>query len=78
MLLLKLDFGRETQQRRLWPFFEARGDHKLFLKCQLESTSPVASLKLTSFSNWRTARPIQFDVTFSTPFPSLKLTSFSN
>ena len=73
---LELDFGRETQQRRLWPFFEARGDHKLFLKCQLESTSPVAGLKLTSFSNWRTARPIQFDVTYPNSVSGLKLTSF--
>ena len=54
------DFGHETQQGRLWPFFEARGDHKLLLKCQLESTSPAANLKLTYFSNWRTACPIQF------------------
>ena len=59
-------------------FFEARGDHKLFLKCQLQSTSPVAGLKLTSFSNWRTARLIQFHATYSTPVPSLRQASFSN
>ena len=55
--------------------FEARGDRKLFLKSQLESTSPVASLRLASFSNWRTA---QFDVTYPTPVYRLKLTSLLN
>ena len=28
-------------------------------------SSPVPNLKVTSFSNWGTARPIQFDVTYS-------------
>ena len=38
--------------------------------------TPVPSLKLISFSNWRTARPIQFDVKLFTHVASLKLTSF--
>ena len=38
----------------------------------------VPSLKLTSFTSWRTARPIQCDLTCPPPDPSLKLTSFSN
>ena len=41
-----------------------RGDCGLFYEAR-----SVPSLKLTSFTNWRTARPIQFDVTFSTPVP---------
>ena len=49
-----------------------------FLKGEAITSFPVARLKLTSLSNWRTARPIQFDVTFSTPVSSLKLTSLSN
>ena len=43
-----------------------------------ENDKHVYRLKLTSFSNWWTVRPIQFDVTVCTPFPSLKLTYFFN
>ena len=50
-----------------------RGDCGLFYEAH-----SVPSLKLTSFTNWLTARPIQFDVTCPPPDPSLKLTSFSN
>ena len=68
----KLGFGREIQQRRLWPVFGAQGDQKLSLKMAVRlSNSPVPSLKLTPFSNWRTARPIQFDVTYLTPVPRI-------
>ena len=59
-------------------FLKGEAITSFFLKCQLESTSPVAGLTLTSLSNWRTARPIQFNVTFYTPVSSLKLTSLSN
>ena len=41
-------------------FFKREAITSSFLKCQLESTSAVAGLTLTSFSNWRTALPIQF------------------
>ena len=41
-------------------------------------SSLVPTLKLTSFSNRWTARPIEFDVTYSCPVSSLKVTSFSN
>ena len=42
------------------------------------SKHDTSLFRLHSFSNWRTARSILFDVTYSTPVSSLKLTSFSN
>ena len=44
------------------------------VRCEIFVT-PVPSLKLISFSNWPTARPILFDVKFFTDVASLKLTS---
>ena len=56
-------------------FFELADGVSHTVRCEIFVT-PVPSLKLISFSNWRTARPIQFDVKLFTHVASLKLTSF--
>ena len=56
-------------------FFELADGASHTVRCEIFVT-PVPSLKLISFSNWRTARPIQFDVKLFTHVASLKLTSF--
>ena len=69
-------FYRQLEQghniaRRGW------GKKAIFPPFEVNKTSQlILSPIVASFSNWRTARPIQFDVTYHNSVSGLKVTSF--
>ena len=72
-------WARDSTETAVAIFWSARRSQAFFKVSVRKYFSYCWSkIKLTSFSNWRTACPIQFHVTFSTPVYRLKLSSLSN